>query len=77
MSAVKGVDCSFTFGSERILFDWALCIAAFVLLSTGETASNLGTAMDELMRHQPTLKTDAMTAIIKVDTYTTAVNTSY
>ena len=27
--------------------------------------------MDELMRHQPTLKTDAMTAIIKViNTYT-------
>ena len=34
--------------------------------AVGETASNLGTAMDELMRHQPTLKTDAMTAIIKV-----------
>ena len=28
---------------------------------------HLGTAMDELMRHQPTLKTDAMKAIIKVD----------
>ena len=27
---------------------------------------HLGTAMDELMRHQPTLKTDAMKAIIKV-----------
>ena len=38
----------------------------FFLFPTGETASNLGTAMDELMRHQPTLKTDAMTAIIKV-----------
>ena len=35
-------------------------------ISAGETASNLGTAMDELMRHQPTLKTDAMKAIIKV-----------
>lgn len=34
--------------------------------SLGETASNLGTAMDELMRHQPTLKTDAMKAIIKL-----------
>lgn len=32
----------------------------------GDTASSLGTAMDELMRHQPTLKTDAMKAIIKV-----------
>ena len=32
----------------------------------GDTATNLGTAMDELMRHQPTLRQDAMTAIIKV-----------
>ena len=32
----------------------------------GDTAMHLGTAMDELMRHQPTLKTDAMKAIIKV-----------
>lgn len=32
----------------------------------GDTASNLGNAMDELMRHQPTLKADATTAIIKV-----------
>lgn len=32
----------------------------------GDTASNLGSAVDELMRHQPTLKTDATTAIIKV-----------
>lgn len=35
-------------------------------VSTGDTASNLGSAVDELMRHQPTLKTDATTAIIKV-----------
>lgn len=34
----------------------------------GDTASNLGSAVDELMRHQPTLKTDATTAIIKVTT---------
>lgn len=34
---------------------------------TGDTASNLGSAVDELMRHQPTLKTDATTAIIKVN----------
>ena len=34
--------------------------------ATGDTASNLGSAVDELMRHQPTLKTDATTAIIKV-----------
>lgn len=35
-------------------------------LTLGDTASNLGSAVDELMRHQPTLKTDATTAIIKV-----------
>ncbi|XP_078678082.1 E3 ubiquitin-protein ligase HUWE1-like isoform X6 [Branchiostoma floridae x Branchiostoma belcheri] len=32
----------------------------------GDTASNLGNAMDELMRHQPTLRTDATKAIIKL-----------
>ncbi|KDR00542.1 E3 ubiquitin-protein ligase HUWE1 [Zootermopsis nevadensis] len=32
----------------------------------GDTASNLGNAMDELMRHQPSLKVDAMYAIIKL-----------
>lgn len=32
----------------------------------GDTASNLGNAMDELMRHQPSLKVDATTAIIKL-----------
>ncbi|XP_034939530.1 E3 ubiquitin-protein ligase HUWE1 isoform X2 [Chelonus insularis] len=32
----------------------------------GDTASNLGNAMDELMRHQPSLKTDATAAIIKL-----------
>ncbi|XP_064415282.1 E3 ubiquitin-protein ligase HUWE1 isoform X2 [Latimeria chalumnae] len=32
----------------------------------GDTASNLGSAVDELMRHQPTLKTDATTAIIQL-----------
>lgn len=32
----------------------------------GDTASNLGNAMDELMRHQPSLKSDATGAIIKV-----------
>lgn len=32
----------------------------------GDTASNLGNAMDELMRHQPSLKSDAIAAIIKV-----------
>nr|DBA13759.1 TPA: hypothetical protein GDO54_017098 [Pyxicephalus adspersus] len=36
----------------------------------GDTASNLGSAVDELMRHQPTLKTDATTAIIKADSTT-------
>ncbi|KAL6427455.1 hypothetical protein ACFW04_008764 [Cataglyphis niger] len=32
----------------------------------GDTASNLGNAMDELMRHQPSLKVDAIAAIIKL-----------
>ncbi|XP_029040981.2 LOW QUALITY PROTEIN: E3 ubiquitin-protein ligase HUWE1 [Osmia bicornis bicornis] len=32
----------------------------------GDTASNLGNAMDELMRHQPSLKVDAIAAVIKL-----------
>ena len=48
-------------------------VCVCVCVCEGETASNLGTAMDELMRHQPTLKTDAMTAIIKVLFVTLAV----
>ncbi|KAL7301215.1 hypothetical protein TKK_0006181 [Trichogramma kaykai] len=32
----------------------------------GDTASNLGNAMDELMRHQPSLKEDAMKAIVQL-----------
>ncbi|XP_067140217.1 E3 ubiquitin-protein ligase HUWE1 isoform X2 [Centruroides vittatus] len=32
----------------------------------GDTASNLGNAMDELMRHQPSLRADATAAIIKL-----------
>ena len=32
----------------------------------GDTATNLGNAMDELMRHQPSLRTDATTGIIKL-----------
>ena len=32
----------------------------------GDTPTNLGNAMDELMRHQPSLKADAMAAIVKV-----------
>ena len=39
------------------------------LLCSGDTAYSLGTAMDELMRHQPMLKPDAMKAIVKVHTY--------
>lgn len=31
-----------------------------------DTATNLGSAMDELMRHQPTLKSDAMAGIVKL-----------
>ena len=42
-----------------------VCVCARLCVS-GDTASNLGSAVDELMRHQPTLKTDATTAIIKV-----------
>ena len=50
--------------NENIIFPCLFFI--FFNFLAGETASNLGTAMDELMRHQPTLKTDAMKAIIKV-----------
>lgn len=32
----------------------------------GDTASSLGVAMDELMRHQPALRTNVMTALIRV-----------
>ena len=32
----------------------------------GDTASNLGVAMDELMRHQPLLRTSVMKALIRV-----------
>ena len=32
----------------------------FYSFVTGDTAMHLGSAMDELMRHQPTLKADAM-----------------
>lgn len=35
----------------------------------GDTASNLGNAVDELMRHQPSLKSDATAAIIKVGNF--------
>lgn len=31
-----------------------------------DTASNLGSAMDELMRHQPSLRAEATSAIIKL-----------
>ena len=41
-----------------------LCITnKYQILPTGDTASNLGNAMDELMRHQPTLRSDTMSAI--------------
>ena len=32
----------------------------------GDTASNLGAAMDELMRHQPLLRSSVMSALIRV-----------
>ena len=34
--------------------------------SSGDTASNLGVAMDELMRHQPTLRVSVISALIRV-----------
>ncbi len=34
--------------------------------SVGDTASNLGVAMDELMRHQPTLRVNIISALITV-----------
>ena len=34
--------------------------------SIGDTASSLGNAMDELMRHQPSLRVEAISAIIKL-----------
>lgn len=37
-----------------------------VFCHLGDTANSLGNAMDELMRHQPSLRTGATTAIIKV-----------
>ena len=49
--------------SEYILFGNHLTIYLSLL---GDTASNLGNAMDELMRHQPSLRTDATRAIIKL-----------
>lgn len=50
------------------IFTSQTCMSRWYIfgLATGDTASNLGSAVDELMRHQPTLKTDATTAIIKV-----------
>jgi len=58
-----------------------MCVSVQVLLSPeylpamkkrkssdafGDTAGNLGTAMDELMRHQPSLREPAISAIIGV-----------
>ena len=34
----------------------------------GDTASNLGVAMDELMRHQPSLRNVVIAALIRVST---------
>ena len=34
----------------------------------GDTATNLGVAMDELMRHQPTLRINVISALIRVGT---------
>ena len=43
-----------------------LCLFLCLLAREGDTASNLGAAMDELMRHQPLLRDSVMTALINV-----------
>ena len=51
-------------GPESPLFGGStVCVC---LLPPGDTASNLGIAMDELMRHQPTLRSSVITALIRV-----------
>lgn len=35
----------------------------------GDTATNLGEAMDELMRHQPSLRISVLAALVKVSLY--------
>ena len=47
------------------------CFSHYIYISlnyfiTGDTAANLGAAMDELMRHQPLLRASVMSALIKV-----------
>jgi len=42
--------------------------------STGDTASSLGVAMDELMRHQPTLRVSVITALIRVRAWSTWID---
>lgn len=42
----------------------------------GDTASNLGNAMDELMRHQPSLRADATAAIINLLTEVCSLGTN-
>lgn len=53
---------------DNQIFSFGTRLSAWLIVcfASGDTASNLGSAVDELMRHQPTLKTDATTAIIKV-----------
>ena len=46
-----------------IINPWAL-VSVFYFV--GDTANNLGGAMDELMRHQPLLRTSVMSAVIRV-----------
>jgi len=47
-----------------LLLKFIKCTVGLIL--KGETASSLGSAVDELMRHQPSLRTEATKAIIKV-----------
>jgi len=52
-------------GGEKVLLcvlmDLCVCVCMI-----GDTASSLGSAVDELMRHQPSLRSEATKAIIKV-----------
>lgn len=44
------------------------CTVYILMCCAGDTASSLGSAVDELMRHQPALRTEATKAIINVST---------
>ena len=68
MSSVTIVESAFQ--KDLVKFKWyysqwfVLIVLISILL--GDTASNLGGAMDELMRHQPLLRESVMSALIRV-----------